>query len=613
MLGPSGTTVRFRGEWRPGEIRPVDLPSGTVVTIGQCFATAAQLRHGAALALRTGDCSALTRWPGAYACLVLRGTDVTLLEDVAGQYPLYYRHAGGRLWFGDRPAAVSRAAGREPRPDAGVLAAWVLCPEVPGLTGGGSPVEGVLRLGAGHALRAGLHGAPRRWAHEPLLVSGPSPAAGATAAAEAAEAVGEALRTAVRVRAERAARLTTDFSGGLDSTSLAFLALDHRPGGLPAFCYHQPGSPCDDLPYARRYAALDHRLRLETVTGNAQTLSFQGLGHLGLPGPPPDGHHERHGRHGPAFEPDPAAASLARTRLRLSRLAAAGADIHLGGEGGDALFSVSAAYLADLVRPGALRRLRGDGWLLARRHHTAPAAVLARAARLSRTDPAAALHRLAGRLEHPGGAPATWLGTLSWWTEPGTETAWFTPSARRHLAGLARRRAAEAAARQEAPPLSPAEHRARCGLRASAAVQRHLSDHARAYGVWPQAPFLDHGVVRAALALPAPLRARPPAPKPLLAAALAGAVPPEVLARRTKGDYGFEDQAGARAASAAMRALPESSRLADLGVLEPGAVLDALERGALGVRTVFPALTRLLAVEAGLRAPDTPHDDERDE
>lgn len=581
LVAGGRVVIRSRGHRRAGEVRDVGVPGGSVTVIGQCFADDGGLRRAAVQALRSGDIDALTRLPGAYACLLHRDGEVTLAEDVAGQYPFYYRYDGRQLWFSDRPARVAEAAGVQPRPDTVFLAARILCPQVPPLTGDGSPVEGVRRLGAGHALRVGTRSGLRRWAYEPLPSAALPTRARRAGADEAAEAVREALDEAVGVRAARD-RLTSDLSGGLDSTSLAFLALAHQPGDLAVFVYHHPEFPSEDLTYARQHARLDPRLRLETVAGGPGELTFQGLDLNGFP-----------------YDLEPGTATRARTRLRLRRIAARGGGPHLGGEGGDALFTAPPAYLADLARLGALRRLRGDSWTLARQRHVSPAAVMAAAARLSRTSMTTALERLADRLERPAERDVGWLDGISWWPDPGREALWLTRSARSALAERARHAAATA---KDRPPVSAADLWTRCELAASAAMQRHLSDCAREFGVWPQAPFLDHTVIRAALSLPAHLRAAPPAFKPLLTRALAGVVPREVLARRTKGDYSVEDYTGARGASAALRSLLASSRLAELGVIEPASVLASLDRAALGVGAPFAALTRLLGAEAGLWA-----------
>ncbi|WP_189130773.1 albusnodin/ikarugamycin family macrolactam cyclase [Wenjunlia tyrosinilytica] len=575
-LGTGGHDIWSLGQWREGELRSVSGGGGTVVTIGQCLISDQRMRQDVHRALETGRTQELTRWPGSHLCLVLRENDLTAYVDLAGQYPLYYRHGQGCLRFGTRPTAVADAAGVARRPDVRVLAARIFCPAAPELIQDGSGVEGVRRLGGGDALRVTADGSLSRWTYEPLLPDERVPVG------EAAEALGEALETAVRLRATAGRALTADFSGGLDSTSLAFLALRHLAGPLDVLTYHRCGTTCDDLEYAERYARLDERLRREVITGTRETLSFQGLE-----------------RAAPTAEPDPGAASAARTRLRLRGIAGLGGEIHLGGEGGDALLVPPPAYLADLARPGRLRRLGHDSRALARSRHESPLAVALRAAGLSRTTMATALRRLADRLESPRPRDLHWLDAVSWCPGPGPEVTWLTPSMRGELAELAR---SLADARKDLPRTSPGHHAALGELRTSGTVQRQLSDAAREFGVWPQAPFLDGDVIRACLTLPPHRRAAPPAFKPLLVPALSGRVPAQVLTRRTKGDYSDEDHLGARAASGALRALLEGSRLAELGVVEPGAVAASLERARMGLRTPFPALNRLLGAEVWLRS-----------
>lgn len=403
--------------------------------------------------------------------------------------------------------------------------------------------------------------------------------------------------------------MSADFSGGLDSTSLAFLTLRHRPGPLAVTTYHGAASACDDLVHAERFARLDPRLRMEVVTGTRRTLTYQELtgpcGHAG----------------GDSGEPDSAAVAMARTRLRLAQVArlhagnagstgstrgnghSAGtagiAGVHLGGEGGDALLVAPPGYLGALARPGTLRALARDSRVLARARHEAPFTVAVRAVRLSRTPLATALRRLADGLERGGAArDIDWLDAVDWWPAPGPETGWLTRAASGELAGLARQaaRTVPHASGRRAGDLTALD-----SLRTSGAVQRQLSETARPFGVWPQAPFLDTDVVRACAALPAHLRAAPPAFKPLLGAALGDLVPAPVLARRTKGDYGDEDYQGARACARELRGMLLDSRLAELGVVEPSAVTAALDRALMGLRAPFPVLNRLLAAEIWLR------------
>lgn len=584
----SGEVVRIQGPWRDGELRRVDGPEGTVVVLGQCLSDDDRLRRTALRALASGGPDELTRLPGSYLCLVIRHEELTAYVDAAGQYPLFFRDTGTRLVFGTRPVSVADAAGGRPRPDTAVLAAGIFCPGAPSLTGERSVVAGVSKVAGGQALRRTARGRVERWVHEPLE-SGPG-----ASLARSAEALRDALETAVRLRVAGKERVSADFSGGLDSTSLAFLTLRHRPGPLPVTTYSGSASACDDLVHAERFARLDPRLRMEVVTGTRETLTYQGLC-------------DRSGGAGhDSDEPDSAVVALARSRLRLGQVARLGAGVHLGGEGGDALLVAPPGYLAALARPERLRQLARESRVLARARQESPSAVAARAVGLARTPLATALRRLADGFERhatggtgrAGAHEVGWLDAIAWWPGPGSETGWLTRAASTELAGLAREAAGSAGrtAGSRAGDLTALDN-----VRTSGAVQRQLSEMARPFGVWPQAPFLDSDVIRACAALPAHLRAAPPAFKPLLGAALADLVPAPVLARRTKGDYGDEDYQGARVCARELRGLLVDSRLAELGVVEPSAVVAALDRAVMGLRVPFPALNRLLAAEIWLR------------
>ncbi|MFB0617899.1 albusnodin/ikarugamycin family macrolactam cyclase [Streptomyces sp. AGS-58] len=564
------------GPWHAGEVRTAAHARVRVVAVGQCLADSTRMRDDLKRSAGDGDRERLTRWPGAYLLLVLeQGGRVTAYADPAGQFPLYYARHNGRTVISTRAAAVAVMTGREGTPDTLALAAHIVCPAVPELAGTRTGFAGVHRLGPGEALRADpATGTLTRSAYAPLAPDGDA------CMEDIAPRLRTSLKQAVALRARDATRTTCDFSGGMDSTSLAFLAAD-VVDPLDAFVYHHRAAPAGDLHHAQRHAREATAIRLRLTQGGIASLPYATVS-----------------ARGPADQPDPSTAIVARLRLRLTHIASRGGGVHLTGEGGDALLTAPPAYLGEMAACRTVRRLTHDALALGRLRRVSPARIAHQALRLAHTPLDRALHDLATRLERPLPHPPRWLDAIAWWSPPGPEASWLTPRARRELAELAAERAGQVR-RGEAGP-GPGTRAALCELRSSASLHSQLVDVARPFGVWPQAPFLDGDVVRACMSLATPWKADPFAVKPLLRAALAGAVPDAVLGRRTKGAYAAEDYLGVRRAAADLRVRLARSPLADLGIVEPARVIAALDGAVDGLAAPFPALNRLLGVDVWL-------------
>lgn len=290
------------GRWRSGELRGVTYRGAGLVTVGQCFADDRQLRAGLVQAVESDRWEALTRWPGSYLVIMARDDELLAFTDLAGQFPLYYCPVPGRVAFGSRPAIAAAAAGIPARPDRVTVAAQILCPTADPLFGERSVLHGVHRLGGGQALRIDAAGRSETWTYDPLIPDRHA------SLADGAEALRVALTAAVGARVDLGERLTADFSGGLDSTSIAFLAAHRTPTPLPVFVYHHPDAPAGDLEHAERFARLDGRLELTVLPGSRQTLTYHGLDQVR-----------------PAGQPEAAAVNSARLRVRLAGIAAGAA------------------------------------------------------------------------------------------------------------------------------------------------------------------------------------------------------------------------------------------------------------------------------------------------
>lgn len=578
------------GLWPTSEFSQHWHREKALLVIGHCRIDAARRQQAFNAAVDEGNVDHLADWPGSFSALVVDRDNVTAYADLSGQFPLYYSLAGDEILIGSDPGLLAARHGRQF--DTVALAARICCPDAFPLWGGRSSYSGVHRLEGGTILRAGTR--------SPSVDSArlPTPAADGSLC-EGGARLRAALTDAVRSRCESVA-VSTDFSGGHDSSAITFLAARHSPEPVASVVYHHPLAAADDLAHARRFATLDSRIKLTEVRGMPRTLPFAGFAtsprngsSSGLPGTW-------------LREPSPCAIVAQRSVLRLTAAAASGARLHLTGEGGDALLLVRPSYLAALARAREFRTLLRHCHGYARLRHAAPARLVWDTVRLAMTSPARALDQLAADLidsTAAGNRSSEWPDLIAWWPPCGEAAAWLPSALRHRLAEIA---ADPATARTVPEGIDPATLSAIVDLRKSGNVMDDLRNLAAPLGIQVHAPFLDGPVIRAALAIPPLVRADPWSYKPLLRAAMTGLVPGEVFDRRTKGDYTAEDYHGARNAIAVLREYLRDSRLADLGVIEPGPVNVALDRMIAGMAVPLGPMNMLFATEHWLRTREMP-------
>jgi asparagine synthase (glutamine-hydrolysing) len=552
-----------------------------LLLVGDCLLSTADRAARFSAAAAAGNLDRIAEWPGSFSAIVLSPERITAYSDLAGQFPLYHSRRHGELLISTDPHLVAIAHDRGP--DAVTAAIHIACPSTLPMWSTRTAYRNVEQIAGGAVIRVDARSLRMQLDTTRL----PMPTEGCSLA-DGAIGLRDALVAAVRSRSE-GHPVSADFSGGFDSTSIAFLAARYCSQPVTAITYHQPLAPAEDIEDATRFASLDRRIALNVVRGSADTLPYSGL----------TGQASASTWLSP--EPSPAALAACRTALRLDTAVASGARLHLTGEGGDALLLTAPSYLARLVRPQHARTLFRHCASYGRLRYVSPTHLAARAVRLAVTDASHALTALAAELEHPNGRAERWPDLISWWPPAGEAATWLTASMRRELAGIA---ADPVTARAVPLTTGPADLAALTNLRRSGQAHRQLRELAQSAGIPAHAPFLDSSVITAALSAPVEARTDPRAYKPLLQAALVGLVPNEVFGRRTKGDYAAEDYRGARAASQRLRDLLRDSRLAALGVIEPGALDATINRLLAGVAVPRGPLNMLLATESWLRSAD---------
>ncbi|RSN90759.1 lasso peptide isopeptide bond-forming cyclase [Streptomyces sp. WAC 05379] len=539
------------GHWHDDEVVTASAGDTALAAIGCCPVGAGELRRTAARLRDLAELDAFARsLPGSFHLVAALGGRLRVQGTASGLRLVFHAEIDGVRVAATRADTLAAALGLDPDPQE--LAVRLLWPAPYPLfeTSLWGPVTAVPPHDAVIVATDGRSARHTRWWTPPEPVR---------SLAETAPVIRTALEEAVDARARQGGVVSCDLSGGLDSTSVCFLA-DRSPARVVASTW--PGrDPADtDLQWAE--LAARHLPDVEHVVwdADASPLVYEEL--LGIDD----------------LLDEPTIGVMDRSRVlhHLPALAARGSRLHLTGIGGDHVAWCSEAYYHRLMRTRplfAVRQLRGFRALW-----QWPLGGTVRALADSRPY-GRWLAGAAGRLRDP--SPSSSVATGLGWGMAPRLFRWATADAER----LARRALLDAAA--TAAPLHPDRgmHADLEQIRSTTRVIRQWDRMAARAGLPMASPFLDDRVIEACLAVRPGERVTPWAYKPVLTAAMSGLVPEECLRRTTKAAASMDAANGLRDHRADLLALWEDSRLARLGLV------DGAELRRLALRPASPGLS----------------------
>ncbi|GAB3898110.1 lasso peptide isopeptide bond-forming cyclase [Kibdelosporangium lantanae] len=550
------------GRWAPGsvveahrgDVHAVLLGSGDAGALGELVAATRDL----------GDVDrAVDRLAGSYHLLVSAAGKVRLQGGVTGLTRVYVIELSGVPVAADRADLLAALTGADI--DTRLLTARMAC-NAPAPLREMSLWSGVRAVPPDHYLRIDATSTSTvRWWRPPE----PDVPLAAGAARLRAE-----LRAAVAAREPVDGRLGADLSGGLDSSSLCFLAAERTPG-LLTFRWGEADGANDDAYYAARAAeSLPEANHLVTPNRELPTVFADVGGHDVDP-----------------EQPETYIRTAARMRATARLLAGNGISLHIAGHGGDELFNGYPGYLHRMLRrhpTAAVRRLREYRAL-----YRWPVVPTARAL-LAGTQPRDWWAEQADHLTDP--LPGRAFVKLGWGTYPLRVPPWATADA------VALTRAALRDAAESAEPLASdrGQHQCLLQLRTSAAAFRQLAGTFAESGVRLETPFMDDRVVNAATAVRFHERSTPWQYKALLSQAMSGVVPRVLLARSTKGEFSADLRAGFGRNRGRILGYFADSLLAEHGLLDRDRLRMHLMAPQVDNSTMA-ALERLIGCEAWLR------------
>ncbi|MFF0106685.1 lasso peptide isopeptide bond-forming cyclase [Streptomyces hirsutus] len=564
------------GDWPEDEATVLEAGPRRMVLLGRTrldrAATTAVL--GRLRSLRDVDTIA-SRLPGALHLAVSMDGRSRVQGSVAGVRQIFTAEAGGVTVAASAVGPLLSLTGAGL--DDTLLAARLLAP-------GGAPWplslrpvhRGVDALGTGHWLEQEPDGRSRqiRWWTLPEATR---------SLVQGAGAVRSVLTEAIAARIRPDTTLSADLSGGLDSTSLCFLA---DAAGADLVTYHV--MPLDganeDTAWARKAAAMLPDARHHTLSSDRAENLFD-VGYTAA--------HAHLAPEGPATW----ASGLAHIQDLSRRATAAGVSLHLTGFGGDELFG----------------RMPACAWSLARAHPVGGLALVNRyrlanrwtwgatvRALTDRSTFAQNLAAVAARISDP---PQPLSEPDFGWVFAPRMPAWATPDAVSAVRDLL-----TAAAADTPGPLDTdrARHQALASIVFEGKTVRQANTAVAGTGIVWDAPLLDDRVLEAALSTRVDQRLAAGRFKPLLTTAVRGTVPDDILDRRDKGEFSAEAFRGLERNRARFLELCEDSHLARLGLIDPAAFRSAVLNPGPMSHHLQPIETTV-ACESWLRTHSHPH------
>ncbi|WP_371632165.1 asparagine synthase-related protein [Streptomyces sp. NBC_01259] len=550
------------GSWRADGMVAVSAGGRMLAVVGTSSTTAADL---AARLKRAGSIAGLEQAMdgvhGSFHVAAFLDGRGYVRGSAAGAHRLYRAVVGGVTVCADRATTLAWLTGAEPDPVQ--LAARLAAPNLPYPLAGAAMWSGVDAVPPGEALHWEPDGACRTavwWQPPPAELP----------LAEAAARLRGALREAVALRVRPGQMLGADLSGGMDSTSLCFLAAEAGASLITSTLHWDtPGN--QDHHYAAH--AAERLPRVEALVFPSAELPplFTGLDE----------------RREPGQEPSAALRDLARRQHTAREMRTRGAVLRLSGHGGDHMVVPPAAYIHALLRRSphtALRHMAGhkarSRWPLG-----------ATAGMLLRTQSYPSWLSAAGsRLREPAGSePRTW-------GERPALPPWASGQAVDQVAGLLCHTA------EQAQPLDTdvGRHAWIHQMREAGRIAGLLRAAGTSMDLPVDSPFCDDAVMNACLTVRPEDAGSPRSYKPLLAAAMDGLMPPYLLERTTKDHCGPDWYRGLKTHRRQLADWADTSHLVAAGLADE----DKLRRVLLNPgmhRGGAPGLENTLGVEVWLR------------
>lgn len=529
---PSGAPL-LRGMWAAGEVMTARTRRVVLAVVGTTDLTQGSL-DSAATSLRSVDDidSFVHRLRGSAHVIAWDGDTLRIQGTAGGLRRVYLAQIDGVPVAGDSARIVASAAGAEVSIEA--VTTRLLSP-LPYPVNELSMWTGVEAVPPGSYLSVkGDRATIRTWW---------APPSARTSIEVGASVLQDAVYDAVALRARSGRRISCELSGGLDSTSILFLAslTNSSPDAVSAHTAIPHDPICDDPEWARRAATYLPAVEHDELQPSDFPYLFDDIDIASTL---------------PLDEPSFTVVSNAKVRALARRAVDKGAYEHFTGHGGDFVFTSVPTYYHQTVLHQPRRTARAL-------HGFAALYGWSRVKMLGQLLDRRTYRQWFADIVDLGTSDDRQTPPLAWGARPEV-ASWITDAGTELVRDVLRTHSTNVSPLSNSRGTHVELNSLRDGTRQFAAISAcYLTS-----GVTPHAPLFDDKVVEAAIAITPTERITPWQYKPLLTASMRGIVPDSLLSRTTKSEGSSDIFLGLKSNLTDLTDLWEDSRLARHGLVD---------------------------------------------
>jgi asparagine synthase (glutamine-hydrolysing) len=555
------------GPWQKCELRIITEGSFRLALIGNCLVSDSIIVETLKTAIRKNEYSELALLRGNYNVVLQNENNIYIFTDISGLRPIFYYVSDSFIIYSSCSVAIQQLLNLEVDPS--WLATNLIYP-MPELLYSQSPFQNVQVIPVGHYLQVTLGEITCRkyW----------SIPDGTCDLQQSAKCLRDQLLAAIEGRTSFYDKITSDLSGGMDSTSLALLAakrLTIQNRELDTITI-ESRHESEDINWAKQAASFYPNILPKFLKSHELPVTYSNLEEIPL-----------------TDEPAQIANDMGRFLHIMEAIRSKKSQLHMTGDGGDAIFCVSDSYLADILTARKLKKFSQHSTELALLRKCSPLALIINSVLLCRTPYRSWLLQQARQLKK-GQNPNEFA--LGW--SLCTTSSMLYPQESVNLVSTKLQKYATTAI-----PFSkrPGQHNSVVTIYDMGRYCRILQQLGDTYGVNLSFPYLDSPIINACLNSRVEERTTPTAFKQILCKALYQDLPEIVLTRTTKGDYTADMIDGIKQNLDTITELFQNSRLADMSLINLKEFYDIMKNSSSGIIKDLPKVDAVIATEFWLR------------